>query len=262
MSDLVRPQRWQPTRLRHPWDSPGKNTGVGCHFLLQYMKVKSESKWSRSVSVRLFMTPWTTAYQAPPAMGFSRQEYWSVVPLPSPILWLEGGKYFMLRGKDKIWQRHGQWVVKTFCRFQLLSCVLLFATPWTAARQVFLSSTVCWSLLKFMSIESWWYLSHPPPSPSLFALNVFQHQGLFQWVSSSHQVAKVMELQLQHQPFQWIFRTDFLSDWLVRSPWSPRESQESSPIPQFKSINSSVLSLLHSPTLTSIHDHRKNRSLD
>ena len=44
MSDSVRPHRWQPTRLPHPWDSPGKNTGVGCHFLLQCMKVKSESE--------------------------------------------------------------------------------------------------------------------------------------------------------------------------------------------------------------------------
>ena len=44
MSDSVRPHRWQPTRLLHPWDSPGKNTGVGCHFLLQCMKVKSESE--------------------------------------------------------------------------------------------------------------------------------------------------------------------------------------------------------------------------
>ena len=44
MSDSVRPHRQQPTRLRRPWDSPGKNTGVGCHFLLQYMKVKSESE--------------------------------------------------------------------------------------------------------------------------------------------------------------------------------------------------------------------------
>ena len=44
MSDSVRPHRWQPTRLPHPWDSPGKNTGVGCHFLLQYMKVKRESE--------------------------------------------------------------------------------------------------------------------------------------------------------------------------------------------------------------------------
>ena len=48
MSDSVRPQKWQPTRLRHPWDSPGKNTGVGCHFLLQCMKVKSESEVAQS----------------------------------------------------------------------------------------------------------------------------------------------------------------------------------------------------------------------
>ena len=52
--------------------------------------------------------------------------------------------------------------------------------------------------------------SHPLSSPSLPALNLSQHQGLFQWVSSSHQVAKVLEFQLQHQSFQWIFRTDFL----------------------------------------------------
>ena len=70
----LRPQRWQPTRLLHPWDSPGKNTGVGCHFLLQCMKVRSESEVAQS---------WTAAYQAPPSMGFSRQEYWSGVPLPS-----------------------------------------------------------------------------------------------------------------------------------------------------------------------------------
>ena len=48
MSDSVQPHRWQPTRLPHPWDSPGKNTGVGCHFLLQCMKVKSESEVTQS----------------------------------------------------------------------------------------------------------------------------------------------------------------------------------------------------------------------
>ena len=188
----MRPHRWQPTRLPRPWDSPGKNTGVGCHFLLQRMQVKSESEvtqsrltltdpmdcslpgssvhgilwarilewvaipfsrgssWSRDQTrvsciaaaatavkslqscptlcdpidgsppgspipgilqartlewvaisfsnackwkvkvkslsrVRLFVTPWTAAYQAPPSIGFSRQECWSGVPLPSPL---------------------------------------------------------------------------------------------------------------------------------------------------------------------------------
>jgi len=72
----------QPTRLPRPWDSPGKNTGLGCHFLLQCMKVKSESEVVSRIW--LFATPWTAAYQAPLSMGFSRQEYWSGLPLPSP----------------------------------------------------------------------------------------------------------------------------------------------------------------------------------
>ena len=72
--------------------------------------------------------------------------------------------------------------------------------------------------------------------------NLSQHQDLFQWVSSLGKIAKVLEFQLQHQFFQWIFRTNFLQDWLVESPCSPRNFQESSPTPQFKSISSSVLS--------------------
>ena len=80
MSNSVRPHRQQPTRLPCPWDSTGKNTEVGCHFLLQCMKVKSESEVA---CVWLFATPWTVAYQAPRSMGFSRQEDWSELPLPS-----------------------------------------------------------------------------------------------------------------------------------------------------------------------------------
>ena len=88
MSDSVRPHRWQPTRLCRPWDFPGKNTGVGCHFLLQCMKLKSESY------VWLFVTPWTAAHQAPPSMGFSRQEYWNGLPLPSPVNQLYSNTFF------------------------------------------------------------------------------------------------------------------------------------------------------------------------
>ena len=64
-------------RLLHLWESPGKNTGVGCHFVLQCMKVKSESEVAQCA--QLLATPWTT-YLAPPSMGFSRQEYHSGVP--------------------------------------------------------------------------------------------------------------------------------------------------------------------------------------
>ena len=98
------------------------------------------------------------------------------------------------------------------------------------------------------------------PSPPAF--NLSQHQGLFKWVSFSHQVAKVLDFQLQHQSFQWIFRTDLLWDGLVGSPCSPRDFQESSPTLQFKSISSLALRFLYSQILTSIHDYWKNHSFD
>ena len=85
--------------------------------------------------------------------------------------------------------------------------------------------------------------SHPLSSPSLSVINHPQHQGLFKWVSYSRQVAKLLELQLQHQFIQWIFRPDFLQGGLIGSPCSLKDSLESSPTPQFKSMNSSVLSL-------------------
>jgi len=103
----------------------------------------------------------------------------------------------------------------------------------------------------------------PPCSP--FAFNPSQRQGLFQWIGSSHQVAKVLKFQLQHQSFQGIFRfpfwIDFLLGWL---DWScnPRDSQESSLAPQFESINFSVLSYFYGPTLISLHDYWKNNSFD
>ena len=149
MSNSVQPHRRKPTRLPHPWDSPGKNTGVGCHFLLQCMKVKSESEiaqssptlsdpmdyslpgssihgifqarvlewvaisfsnaWKWKVKVRLLscvrflVTPWTTAYQAPPSTGFSRQEYWSGVPLPSLTEALGEVKFPVITVGHKSW---------------------------------------------------------------------------------------------------------------------------------------------------------------
>ena len=96
--------------------------------------------------------------------------------------------------------------------------------------------------------------SYPLLSPSPPAFNLCQHhQGLFKWVSSSNQVAKLLKLQLQHQSFQSIFRVD----WLVWSPNCSRHSQESSPTSQFKSINSVVLCLLYSWTLTYTHEYWK-----
>ena len=84
MSDSVWPHRRQPTRLHRPWDCPGKT--------LEWVAISFSSVWKWKVKVKslsrvwLFATPWTSAYQAPPSMGFSRQEYWTGLPLPSPMV--------------------------------------------------------------------------------------------------------------------------------------------------------------------------------
>ena len=83
MSNSVWPHKQQPARLLHPWDSPGKNTGVGCHFLLQCMHV-----FSCFSGVQLCATLWTAAHQASLSTGFSGQEYWSGLPFPSPKVYI------------------------------------------------------------------------------------------------------------------------------------------------------------------------------
>ena len=92
--------------------------------------------------------------------------------------------------------------IKTHSSVQSLSPVQLFATPWTAAHQASLSITNYRSLLKLMSIVGDAIQpSHPRLSPFPLAFNLSQHQGLLKWVSSSHQVAKVLEFEFQHHSF-------------------------------------------------------------
>ena len=156
-----------------------------------------------------------------------------------------------------------------YCIIYFLSVYLpvqslrLFATPWTAACQASLSITTARAYSNSCP-SSWWW--HPTISSSVISfsshLQSFPDQGVFKWVSSLHEVAKVLKFQLQHQSLQWVFRTDFLEDGLAGSPCSLRDSLESSPTPQFRSINSLALSFLYSPTLTSIHDYWKNHSFD
>ena len=100
--------------------------------------------------------------------------------------------------------------VRAISSVQLLSHVPLLATPWTAAHQAPCPSP----LPEFTQIHVHWVGDviqpcHPLSSP-FPGFNLSQHQGLLKWVSSSHQVAEVLEFQLQHESFQWIVRTDFL----------------------------------------------------
>ena len=150
-----------------------------------------------------------------------------------------------------------------FSSVQSLSCVRLFATPWITARQASLSITTSRSPLRLWFTESVMPSSHLILCRPLYLLpQIFQASGSFPmsqlsaWGGQSTGVSALASF-LPKKSQGWS-----PSDGMVGSLCSPWDSQESSPTPQFKSINSSALSLLHSPTLTSIHDHRKKHSLD
>ena len=150
----------------------------------------------------------------------------------------------------------------SFC--QLLSCVRLlvrpheshYVRPHCPSPTPRVHSNSCPS-------SQWCHLAISSPvipfsscPQSLPASGSFPMSQLFAWGGQRTGVSAL------HHSFQRNPRADLLQNGLVGSPCSARDSQESSPIPQFKSINFSALSLLHSPTLTYIHDHRKNHSLD
>ena len=141
--------------------------------------------------------------------------------------------------------------------------VRLFATSWVTAHQASLSITNFRSSLRLMSIKSVMPSSHPilghpllllPPIPP--SIRIFSNESTLRmrW-------PKYWSFIFSHRSFQKTPRTDLLQNGLVGSPCSPRDSQESSPTPQFKSVNSSALSFLHSPTLTSIRDTGKTIAL-
>ena len=146
---------------------------------------------------------------------------------------------------------------------QLLNCVQLLATSWTAACQASLFITNTWSLLKLMSIESVMPFNHLTLCcpllllPLIFpSIRVFPNESVLgirwpKYWSFSFNISPSNEIQ------DW-----FPLELTLGSPCSPRDFQESSPTPQFKSINSSALNFLYGPTLTSIHDYWKNHSFD
>ena len=169
-----------------------------------------------------FVTPWTVTCQAPLRMEFTRQECWSGLPFPSPGDLPDLGikpsspalacRFFTTKPPEK------PLICTLFVyiymhQFSSVAQSCLFATPWAAAHQASLSITNSRRLPKQTHVH--WVSdaiqpSHPLSSPSPPALNFSQHQGLFKWVSSSPQVAKVLAFQLQHQFFQWTPRTDLL----------------------------------------------------
>ena len=225
MSDSVQRHRRQPTRLPRPWDSPGKNTGVGCHFLLQCMKVKSESQVAQSCPT--LSDPMDCSLP-----GFSVHRIFQARVLGSGAIAFSGSV--------------------------AQSCPTL-CDPVDCSTPGPLSITNSQSLLKLMSIELVMLSNHLIVCrPFLLLPSVFPSIRIFcndlvlliRWpkywsfsISPSNEYSGLISLRI---------------DWL--DLLAVQDSQESSPTPQFKSINSSALSFLHTPTLTSIRDYWKNHS--
>ena len=163
------------------WDSPGKNTGVGSHFLLQGIVPTQGSK---------------------PGLLYCR---WILYHLSYQ------GIYFILFFKINLFILIGGWLLHNQFSSVAQSCPILcnpvnHSTPALPVHHQLPESTQTHIHWVGDAIQP----SHPLSSPSPPALNLSQHQDLFKWVSSSNQMAKVLEFQLQHQSFQWTLRTNLL----------------------------------------------------
>ena len=200
--------------------------------------------------VQLFVTLWTVPYQASLSVRFFKQEYWSGLPFASPGYLPDpeieavslaspalAGRFFM---SSATWEAcNVPWKITTASNKNL--CINILSSIIPNSQKVekhkipSISSVQSLNRVRLLwphglqharppcpsptpgvySNSSHWVgdasqTSHPLSFPSPPAFNLSQYQGLYQWVSSSHHVAKALEYQLQHQSFQWIFRTDFL----------------------------------------------------
>ena len=166
----------------------------------------------------------------------------------------------LLQPKSLEHHKYNQSSICQFSSVQSLSPVWLFVTPWIPAHQAYLSITISRSSLKLASTESVMPFSHlilccplfllPPIPPSIRALSNESTLHM-RWTKYSALASFLPKKSQGWSPSEW-------TGWIS---WQSKDSQESSPTPQFKSINSSVLSFLHSPTLTSVRDYWKNHSL-
>ena len=241
MPNSLWPYRLEPTRLFCPWDSPGKNTRVGYHALLQWIFPTQGSnlhllhllRWQasplllvppgkpiRSINQRLLISFITTLLS-------ETSPQWVSISLPSSSVLIrilcETQRQASYRLKTTYY-----WVGQSSFRLSITSSrkiqTIILASVVQSLSRVRLCNSIDCSTADFPVLHHlpefaqtcvhWVHdaiqPSHPLLPLSSFAFNLSQHQGLFQWVSSSHQVAKILELQGQHQSFQRIFRADFL----------------------------------------------------
>ena len=193
---LLWPHGLQPASLLCPWDFPGKNTGVRILLVLLQGILLAQGSNPRLLHCR--------SHQESPGLGWGAT---LCIPNKFPVNAVAANLGTSLWE----WTINKQYHCLQFSSVLLLSHVWLFATPCTQHARPPCPSPTTGVYPNSCPLNQW---CHPTISSSVVpfssCLQSFQQQGLFQWVSSSNQVAKVLEFQLQHQSFQWIFRTDFL----------------------------------------------------
>ena len=172
---------YSPPGSSVPGDSPGKNTGVGCHCFLQGSSWPSDQTWVSWIVGRFF-TNWATR-EAPVLLGGSKE----IIHVKQLVLCLIYTQFSSVAQS-----------CPTLCNLMNRS------TPGLPVDHQLLEFTQT----HVHQVSHATQPSHPLSSSSPTAFNLSQHQGLFKWVSSSHQVAKVLDFQLQHQSFLWTPRTD------------------------------------------------------
>ena len=219
MSDSVRPHRRQPTRLRRPWDSPGKNTGVGYHFFLQCMKVKSESEVAQSCLTLRDLMNYSPSGSSVHRILQARILKWVTIPFSKRSSWLRDQTWVScIAGNAGI--KLGSPVLQS-CALESTFCDLILITAWQGCccsvaqpcptlcepleetRQTCLSFNISWSLLKLMSVilsnhlilcHSLLLLLSIFPSSRVFSKELFTLSGQSTGVSGS---ASILPMNIQ-----------------------------------------------------------------
>ena len=196
MSNSLQPHRLWLSRHLCPWNSPGKNTEVGCHFLLQGIFLTWNQTWVSHTAGRFF-TIWAT-----------REALWISFSLSNWLFLLPSLRLVLI-----VPIKSSSPVLFQFSSVQFSCSVVSDSLQPHGLQHASLSIPVHHRLPEFTQTHVHWVgdaiqPSHPLSCPSPPALNLSQHQGLFKWVSSSHQVAKVLEFQHRYKLFQWTLKTD------------------------------------------------------
>ena len=195
--DCLWPYALQPARLICPWDSPGKNTGVGCQDLLQGIFL---TQGSNPCLVHLLHWQMSSLPLVPPEK-------------PNVNTWILKSEGRNISQIEKTVEETGD--IQSLSSVQFSPVTQSCSTLCEPTNHSMPGLPVLHQLLEFIQTHVHWVNdaiqpSHPLLSPSPPVLNLSQHQGLFKWVSSSHQMAKVLEFQLQYHSYQWTPRTDLL----------------------------------------------------